>query len=235
MEHETSSQVHELTSSGQTWLPSSLARLAQARRDAAVLKAEQDYAATLAASYNEDFSDLDALGFLSVGGRDKEGRALVCVVAHNYPAKVLQPDRVYRYLATRLDRVVDEPYSVVWFHTRSTYWKNCPSLMWMWRTYERLPPKYRSHLHRLFVVHCDLPLWVALAAVAPACTEALWRKVEWVQRVEFLWDHIPKKQLAVPSFVSEHDSLLEEQPLLDYGVVAAKEVEAVPGMPAPPM
>lgn len=41
----------------------------------------------------------------------------------------------------------------------------------------RLPPKYRSHLHRLFVVHCDLPLWVALAAVAPACTEALWRKV----------------------------------------------------------
>ncbi len=41
----------------------------------------------------------------------------------------------------------------------------------------RLPPKYRAHLHRLFVVHCDLPLWVALGAVAPACTEALWRKV----------------------------------------------------------
>ncbi len=59
-------------------------------------QAEQDYAATLAASYNEDFSDLDALGFLSVGGRDKEGRALVLVVARNYPAKVLQPDRVYR-------------------------------------------------------------------------------------------------------------------------------------------
>ncbi len=45
----------------------------------------------------------------------------------------------------------------------------------------------------------------------------------------------PQKQLSVPSFVSEHDSLLEEQPLLDYGVVAAKEVEAVPGMPAPHM
>lgn len=47
------------------------------------------------------------------------------------------PPSLPSYLATRLDRVVDEPYSVVWFHTRSTYWKNCPSLMWMWRTYER--------------------------------------------------------------------------------------------------
>ncbi|PNG98986.1 Rho GTPase-activating protein 8, partial [Tetrabaena socialis] len=137
------------------------------------------------------------------------------------------------YLVFKLDQLADEPYSVVWFHTRSTYWQNCPSLAWLWRTYERLPSKYRTNLHRLFVVHCDMPLWVGLAALGPLFSEALWRKVEWISRVEFLWDHIGKKQLAVPDFVAEHDSVLEDQPLMDYGVVATKEVNSLPGMPAP--
>ncbi|GFR46256.1 hypothetical protein Agub_g7808 [Astrephomene gubernaculifera] len=208
-------------------------RFLQRRRDAAAVRSEQEYASILSESLGHDFSDLDQLEFLQTSGRDKDGRPLVVVVARNFPAKVLNPDRVYRYLITRLDAIADGPYSVVWFHTCSSYWQNCPSLSWLWRTYERLPPKYRSHLHRLFVVHCDLPLWVGLAALGPLLSEALWRKVEWVARVEFLWDHVHKKQLAVPDFVSEHDALLEEQPLADYGVVAAREVNAVPGLPGP--
>lgn len=42
-----------------------------------------------------------------------------------------------RYFAHTLDALVDEPYVVVWLHTGSSYWNNCPSLAWLWRTYER--------------------------------------------------------------------------------------------------
>ncbi|KXZ51642.1 hypothetical protein GPECTOR_12g606 [Gonium pectorale] len=196
--------------------------------------AEQEYATTLSDASADDFSDLDQLEFLRVSGRDSEGRPLVTVVSRNFPAKVLNVERVYRYLITRLDAVAEDgPYSVVWFHTCASYWQNCPSVAWMWRTYERLPCKYRSNLHRMFVVHCDLPLWLGLAALGPLCSEDLWRKVEWVSRVEFLWEHVPKKQLALPDFVAEHDSVLEDQPLMDYGLVASKEVAQVPGLPGP--
>ncbi|GLI69419.1 hypothetical protein VaNZ11_014028 [Volvox africanus] len=205
----------------------------QARRAANALRGEQLYATTLSDSATEDFSDLDHLEFLQISGHDKAGRPLVVVVARNYQAKVLSPERVYRYLITRLDQIVSEPYSIVWFHTGSTYWQNSPGLSWMWRTYERLPAKYRANLHRVHVVHCDLPMWVGLAALGPLLTEALWRKVEWVSRVEFLWDHVHKKQLVIPEFVAEHDAILEDQPLMDYGVVATKEINSVPGLPGP--
>ncbi|EFJ40405.1 hypothetical protein VOLCADRAFT_77960 [Volvox carteri f. nagariensis] len=208
-------------------------RWLQARRAAAAIRGEQLYATTLSDSATYDFSDLDRLEFLQLSVRDKEGRQLVVVMARNYPAKVLDPERVYRYLITRLDRIVEGPYSVVWFHTGSTYWQNSPGLSWLWRTYERLPMKYKANLHRVYVVHCDLPMWVGLAALGPLLSEALWRKVEWVSRVEFLWDHVPKKQLVIPDFVAEHDALLEDQPLMDYGVVATKEVNSVPGLPGP--
>ncbi|KAG2499473.1 hypothetical protein HYH03_002420 [Edaphochlamys debaryana] len=216
--------------------PSSLGfigRIMHQRRAQAALRAEQAYATELSACAEEDFSDLDQLEFLQVRGHDNDGRRLVVVVARNYPAKVLKLDRVYRYLITRLDSIVDEPYSIVWFHTQSSYWRNCPSLAWLWRTYERLPSKYRERLHRLYVVHCDLPLWMAASALVPLFSEALWSKVAWISRVEFLWDHLPKKQFAVPDFVAEHDAILEDQPLMDYGVVATKEINNVPGLPTP--
>ncbi|KAG2441543.1 hypothetical protein HXX76_003164 [Chlamydomonas incerta] len=213
-------------------------RVFAGRRESSILRNEREYSSALCEAASEDFSDLDQLGFLSVpGGRDKEGRQVVLVAAKHYPARMLKTDRVFRYLIHKLDAVVDEPYVVVWLHTASSYWTNCPSLAWLWRTYERLPCKYRSNLARLYVVHCDLPLWGALAALGPLLSADFWRKIEWVSRVEFLWDHIPKKQLlpALPAYVAEHDALLEDQPLMDYGVVASKEVNNVPGLPAPPM
>lgn len=45
------------------------------------------------------------------------------------------------------------------------------------RAPHRLPCKYRTNLARLFVVHCDLPLWGALATLGPLLSADFWRKV----------------------------------------------------------
>ncbi|PNH11006.1 hypothetical protein TSOC_002191, partial [Tetrabaena socialis] len=71
-------------------------RMRQSRRDAAALRAENEYAGVVSSSLGEDFSDLESCGFLTTGARDKDNRRIVCVVSRNFQAKVLNLDRVYR-------------------------------------------------------------------------------------------------------------------------------------------
>lgn len=40
---------------------------------------------------------------------------------------------------------------------------------------------------------------------------------------------------ALPTFVKEHDAVLEEHPLHDYGYVKPDAGGAVPGLDAPPL
>ena len=56
----------------------------------------------------------------------------------------------------------------------------------------RLPECFRSNLTSCFVLHCDLTLWAASMAFVPWLTGGLWRKIDWISRVEFLWDHLEK-------------------------------------------
>lgn len=45
-------------------------------------------------------------------------------------------------------------------------------------------------------------------------------KLQYISRIEFLWDDIKKGQVEVPEFVHEHDQELENRPLMDYGFEA---------------
>lgn len=200
--------------------------------------AEAAYLQTLAEAAAEDFADLNQLNFLS-SALDRDGRPLVWINAKNFPAAGKFPARVslqrlLRYLVNTLDGVCDEPYTLVWLHTGASYTKNCPSLAWLWRTYERLPPKYRTHMAHMYIVHCDLTLWLGISALLPWWSSSLWKKIVWIDRVEFLEPELlTKKQLKtlLPAYVVEHDAILEDQPLMDYGVVAPKDM--VPGIPVP--
>ncbi len=63
-------------------------------------------------------------------------RSGVHCIPHVYTCSFI-PAPPRRYLIHKLDALVEEPYVVVWLHTGSSYWSNCPSLAWLWRTYER--------------------------------------------------------------------------------------------------
>lgn len=78
------------------------------------------------------------MGFLQVDStRDKMGRRVLTIVARNLHPSMCSLERLGKYFQAKTDGVASEPYSIVWVHTLSTYWKNCPSLSWLWRTYER--------------------------------------------------------------------------------------------------
>jgi hypothetical protein len=39
-----------------------------------------------------------------------------------------------------------------------------------------------------------------------------------VNRVEFLWEHVRRNEIAMPEFVYDHDQELECRPMIDYGL-----------------
>jgi hypothetical protein len=83
--------------------------------------AEQYNAAVLDTS--EDFSDLDMMGFLITGCKDKQGRPAVLVVAKRYQAAVLQPERVLRYgCDTSLSVAIGSAPVLIWANPRIACW-----------------------------------------------------------------------------------------------------------------
>ncbi|TXG51973.1 hypothetical protein EZV62_021142 [Acer yangbiense] len=49
----------------------------------------------------------------------------------------------------------------------------------------------------------------------------LYRKLRYVTRLEFLWEHVRRKEIEIPEFVNDHDAELEYRPLMmttDYGL-----------------
>eukprot|EP00192_Tetraselmis_astigmatica_P017170 CAMPEP_0117677194 /NCGR_PEP_ID=MMETSP0804-20121206/16613_1 /TAXON_ID=1074897 /ORGANISM="Tetraselmis astigmatica, Strain CCMP880" /LENGTH=136 /DNA_ID=CAMNT_0005486457 /DNA_START=676 /DNA_END=1083 /DNA_ORIENTATION=- len=78
----------------------------------------------------------------------------------------------------------------------------------------------------LAILHCSWSLWMLMMTLCPA---ALYAKVEYYSRIEFLEEEL-QGTLELPSFVLEHDKLLEDQPLADYGIFATKEQIAQVGL-----
>lgn len=46
----------------------------------------------------------------------------------------------------------------------------------------------------------------------------LYKKLKYVSRLEFLWDHVRRNEMEIPEFVYEHDRELEYRPMMDYGL-----------------
>jgi len=58
-------------------------------------------------------------------------------------------------------------------------------------------------------------------------------KLVYINRLEFLTEHVRKGQVDIPEFVMEHDKELEARPLMDYGF-EADPLPNLHGMPLDP-
>lgn len=39
-----------------------------------------------------------------------------------------------------------------------------------------------------------------------------------MNRLQFLWEHVRRKEIEIPEFVCDHDEELEYRPMMDYGM-----------------
>lgn len=43
-------------------------------------------------------------------------------------------------------------------------------------------------------------------------------KVKYISRVDYLWEHVKRREIEVPEFVYEHDKELDKLKLIDFGL-----------------
>lgn len=65
-------------------------------------------------------------------------------------------------------------------------WRGNPALWWLARACASMPPEWREMCQQVYVLHCDLCLWLAISLVGPLAAWDLWSKVEWVARIDLL-------------------------------------------------
>ncbi len=149
-----------------------------------------------------------------------------------------------RFVYQTLHPVVSATFSVVYLHTDVTD-ANKPSASWVMNSFEVLPTAWQEQMRAFYVVHPALTLRGALTILpfwlfSPFARGDFVAKVQYIDRIEFLWDHVDPTELRLPTFVGEHDKDLEEHALMDYGVVPPPTAElrtqtdVLMGFPAPP-
>lgn len=74
----------------------------------------------------------------------------------------------------------------------------------------------------VFILHPTLGLRTSLLFTCPLFFPYIWKRVQYMSRIEFLDDFIPRKLLSssptlLPEFVHDYDKELEFQPLIEYG------------------
>mmetsp|Transcript_21937 Transcript_21937/g.39123 ORF Transcript_21937/g.39123 Transcript_21937/m.39123 type:complete len:223 (-) Transcript_21937:90-758(-) len=174
---------------------------------------------------DDEYEDFEELEFMYVAENCTcKGMKIVVVVGKHlviYPGMDLE--RLYRYVSGKLEAIARQgPFVMLYVHSDVSYAENCPGVLWLRNLYKRLSDTCRDNLKSFWLLHCNWSLWLTLLTVCPYLMSSFWGKVDYINRVEYLELRI-RGTLDLPPFVLEHDKLLEEQPLADYGFFATKE------------
>ncbi|ERN05030.1 hypothetical protein AMTRI_Chr01g109290 [Amborella trichopoda] len=167
----------------------------------------------------EDFSDLDMLQVFTLQGTDKHGNRIVRIVGKLFPAPVISGERLKRYILYKISSELQEsPFCIVYIHSCVQKEDNSPGISILRWIYEDLPSDFKERLQIVYFLHPGLRSRLFVATFGRFLSGGLYSKIQYVSRLEYLWDEIKKGQVEIPEFVQSHDNDLEHRPLMDYGI-----------------
>lgn len=153
----------------------------------------------------EDYRDIAEHGIVDVVGDDKGGRKIIVVSACKLPSnKNFDNQRFLRYLMLTLDQYVDIDYSLVYFHHGLTS-SNKPPLSWLWGLYKVVDRRYKKNLKTCFIVHPTSFIRVVYNFFKPIISAKFGRKIQYVNHLSELKQHMNINALPIPNPVREYD------------------------------
>jgi len=153
----------------------------------------------------EDYSDIEKHGIVEVVGDDKGGRKIIMVSACMLPPnKELDNQKFLRYLKVTLDRYVDIDYTIVYFH-HGLKTSNKPPLSWLWGLYKVLDRRYKKNLKSLYIVHPTSFIRVVYNFFKPIISAKFGRKIQYVNHLSELSQHMNINSLPIPKPVRDYD------------------------------
>ncbi|XP_018812057.1 ganglioside-induced differentiation-associated protein 2-like [Juglans regia] len=163
---------------------------------------------------------IEKLEVFKIEGRDKRGHKVLRIIGRLFPARLVSTEAFKKYLGEKIFANLGErPFSVVYVHTGVQRAENFPGISTLRSIYESIPTNIRNNLEAVYFVHPELQARLFLATFGRLIFSGGWYwKLKYVNRVEFLWDHVRRNEIEIPEFVYEHDEELEYRPMMDYGL-----------------
>ncbi|KAK2660821.1 hypothetical protein Ddye_007354 [Dipteronia dyeriana] len=178
---------------------------------------------TIILSQQEQEHLLEKLEVFKIQGRDKRGRQVVRVIGKIFPGRLVSKQVLKKYLEEKIfPQLKEEPFAVVYVHTGAQTCENFPGMYALRSIYDAFPMNVKDHLEAVYFLHPTLQTRLFLATLGRLLFNGgLYRKLRYVTRLEFLWEHVRRKEIEMPEFVNDHDAELEYRPMMttmDYGL-----------------
>lgn len=169
---------------------------------------------------DEDFSDLDLLQFFTLQGSDKSGNRIFRIVGKYFPAQVVSGERLKKYIFHKICSELSEgPFCFAYMHSTVQKEDNSPGVTILRWIYEELPADIKDRLQTVYFIHPGLRSRLVFATLGRFfLSGGLYWKIKYVSRLQYLWEDIKKGEIEIPEFVQNHDNILENRPLTDYGI-----------------
>ncbi|RWS14566.1 protein GDAP2-like protein [Dinothrombium tinctorium] len=152
----------------------------------------------------EDLSEIAALRCLYVTGEDRFGRPVIVFIGKRLVLSEIDLEKALLYFIVTLDRIVQEEYSVIYFHTLTDN-RNHPSLNYIRYVFDVLEYKYKKNLRAFYIVHPTFWTRIVTWWFATFTAPSIKNKIFCLGGVEYLSNLIPLEQLQVPSFIMDYD------------------------------
>ncbi|XVF59860.1 hypothetical protein PTKIN_Ptkin07bG0309600 [Pterospermum kingtungense] len=166
---------------------------------------------------------LHRLDIFKIHGKDKRGHKILRIIGKFFPARLLSVDVLKEYLDEHIfPRLGKKPFSVLYVHTGVQRNDNFPGISALRSIYDAIPINVKDNLQAVYFVHPGLHSRLFLATFGRLLFSGggggLYGKLRYVNRVDYLWEHVRRNEIELPDFVYDHDEDLEYRPMMDYGL-----------------
>lgn len=163
---------------------------------------------------------MEKLQIFKIQGTDRHGRKVLVIIGKYFPARVISVEVLKKYLEEKIfSQLGEKPFSVVYVHTGVQRSDNFPGISVLRSIYEAIPINVKDHIEAVYFLHPGLQARLFFATFGRFLFNGgLYQKLQYVNRLEFLWSHVRRNGLDIPEFVLDHDEELEDRPLMDYGL-----------------
>lgn len=158
--------------------------------------------------------------FFTLQGSDKSGNRVFRIVGKYFPAQVVSGERLKKYIFHKICSELPEgPLCIVYMHSTVQKEDNSPGVTILRWIYEELPAGIKDRLQTVYFIHPGLRSRLVFATLGRFfLSGGLYWKIKYVSRLQYLWEDIKKGEIEIPEFVQNHDNILENRPLTDYGI-----------------
>ncbi|XP_050212373.1 uncharacterized protein LOC126663349 [Mercurialis annua] len=162
---------------------------------------------------------MEKLEVFKVQGRDKRGRKVLRIIGKLFPARLTSTETLNKYLEKKIfPKLEGRPFCILYLHTDVQRSENFPGISALRSIYDAIPINVKNNLEAVYFVHPCLQDRLFFATFGRFLFGGgLYGKLKYVNRLEFLWDHVRRAEIELPEFAYDHDDDMEYRPMTDFG------------------